>query len=53
VLRLGHVPAGKRYVLFLQLQVNPTNVGRRPQGTTLEDGGKRLLRVGRQVTIYP
>jgi hypothetical protein len=53
VLQLGHIPAGKKYLLFLQFQVNPTNVGHRAQGATLEDGGKPILRVPRQITVYP
>ena len=31
VLELGHIPAGQKYSLYLQVQVNPTNVGRRGQ----------------------
>ena len=31
LLDLGHVPRGQRHILFVQFQVNPTNVGRRPQ----------------------
>src|SRR5215204_4003818 len=26
---LGHIPAGKTYLFFLQFQVNPTNIGHR------------------------
>ena len=53
VLELGHVPAGQTYLLFMQLQVNPTNVGHRSQGVSLYDGGRRILSVGREITIYP
>ena len=53
VLTLGHIPAGKSYLLFLQLQVNPTNVGRRPQNVELDDGTTPLLRIKRSVTIFP
>ena len=35
---LGHVPAGTEHVLFLHFQVNPTEVGRRPQDVQLLDG---------------
>ena len=38
MLDLGHVPAGQRHILFMQFQVNPTNVGRRPQSVRLYDG---------------
>jgi hypothetical protein len=53
VLTLGHVPAGKSYILFMQLQVNPTNVGRRSQDVELDDGTTPLLRIKRTVTIFP
>jgi hypothetical protein len=53
VLELGHIPAGQTYLLFLQIQVNPTNVGHRSQGVVLEDGGKRIAAVGRAITIFP
>jgi hypothetical protein len=53
VLELGHIPAGNTYLLFMQLQVNPTNVGHRSQGVVLMDGSKRIASIGRQITIYP
>lgn len=53
VLTLGHVPAGKSYILFMQLQVNPTNVGHRSQNVELDDGTTPLLRIKRNVTIFP
>jgi hypothetical protein len=53
VLTLGHVPAGKSYILFMQLQVNPTNVGHRSQNVELDDGTTPLLRIKRAVTIFP
>src|SRR5690348_3362464 len=38
-LDLGHVPAGKAYILFMQFQVIPTNLAwHRPQNVTLLDG---------------
>jgi len=52
-LDLGHVPAGKSYVLYAQMQVNPTNVGRRSQRVELLDGDTRLLTVDRTITIFP
>ena len=52
-LELGHIPAGKRYLLFLQLQVNPTNIGRRDQSVDLYDGETKLLHIPRTVTIWP
>ena len=53
VLDLGHVPAGQRYILFMQFQVNPTNVGRRPQNVRLYDGDSFLTTINRRVTIFP
>ena len=50
---LGHVRAGTEYVLFLHFQVNPTEVGRRPQDVQLLDGERPLLDLDRTVTIYP
>src|SRR3954471_10033337 len=42
VLTLGHVPAGTSYILFMQLQINPTNVGHRSQDVALYDGNSFL-----------
>jgi hypothetical protein len=50
---LGHVPAGHVYRLFLQFQVNPTNVGRRRADVALYDGGARLLTVRHTITVFP
>jgi hypothetical protein len=50
---LGHVKAGTSYILFLQLQVNPTNVGRRSQDVALYDGETFLTAVDRTVTVFP
>jgi hypothetical protein len=53
VLTLGHVPAGRAYILFMQLQVNPTNVGRRSQDVALYDGATLLTKIDRTITIFP
>jgi hypothetical protein len=53
VLDLGHVPSGRRFILFMQFQVNPTNVGRRPQNVRLYDGKTLLATMDRVVTIFP
>jgi hypothetical protein len=52
-LELGHIPAGKTHLLFLQLQVNPTNIGHRDQSVDLYDGETKLLHIPRTVTIFP
>jgi hypothetical protein len=53
VLDLGHVRAGTSYILFMQLQVNPTNVGHRSQDVALYDGNALLTSVDRTVTVFP
>jgi len=52
-LELGHIPAGEDYLLFLQFQVNPTNVGHRSQDVRLYDGDDLLLTIDRSVTVFP
>ena len=54
VLELGHIPAGRSYLLFMQFQVNPTNLAwHRPQNVELRDGGTVLARLHRTITIFP
>ena len=51
---LGHIPAGQSFILFMQFQVNATNVAwRRPQNVELDDGDRQILFIHRHVTIYP
>jgi hypothetical protein len=50
---LGRVRAGTEHVLFLHFQVNPTEIGRRPQDVELLDGETPLLDIDRTVTVYP
>lgn len=53
-LDLGHVPKGSSYLLFMQFQVNPTNVAwRRSADVTLADGSTPIVRVHHHLTIYP
>ena len=52
-LELGHIPAGQKYVLFIQFQVNPTNVGHREQTVALRDGDRQLLAYEKTITVYP
>ena len=52
-LDLGHVRAGTKHTFFLHFQVNPTNVGRRTQHVELLDGTTPVLRIERNVTVYP
>jgi hypothetical protein len=53
VFELGRIPAGQKYVLYLQLQVNPTNVGHRSQDVSIYDGDELLATVERSITIFP
>lgn len=53
LLELGHIPAGQKYRLFIQFQVNPTNVGRRTADVSLYDGGAKLARIDRTITVFP
>ena len=50
---LGRVRAGTEHVFFLHFQVNPTEVGHRPQDVQLLDGESPLLELDRTMTIYP
>jgi hypothetical protein len=50
---LGHIRAGATYLLFMQLQVNPTNVGRRSQDVALYDGNTLLASIDRSITVFP
>jgi hypothetical protein len=53
VLTLGKIPAGRVHTLFMQFQVDPTNVGHRAADVALYDGNRRLLEVDRHVTVFP
>ena len=50
---LGHIPQNQSFILYMQFQVNPTNVGHRSRSTTLYDGATKLAAVHQKVTIYP
>lgn len=50
---LGHLPAGSRYVLFMEFQVNPTTLGRRTLHAELDDGVQTVATITRDLTIFP
>jgi hypothetical protein len=53
-LTLGHIPQGQTYLLFMQFQVNPTNVAwRRPANVELFDGNTHLLTLKHRLTVFP
>jgi hypothetical protein len=49
----GHLGAGDKLVVYLQFQVNPTNVGRRSQDVELYDDTTLLATANRTVTVFP
>jgi hypothetical protein len=52
-LDLGSIPRGQSYVLYIDLQVNPTSVGRQDQTVTLYDGNRALITIHRTLTVFP
>jgi hypothetical protein len=52
-LDLGHIASGQSHLLFMDFQVNPTNVGHRPQTVELYDGETKLVEIDRSITVFP
>jgi hypothetical protein len=51
---LGRIKAGRSFILFVQFQVNPTNVAwHRPQNVELDDGHHVLARIHRTINVFP
>jgi hypothetical protein len=50
---LGHVPAGSKYVLYMEYQVNPTTVSSRTLRVGLDDGQRTLVSLSRHFRILP
>jgi hypothetical protein len=50
---LGAIPEGEHYTLYVEFQVNPTNIGHRSEDTILYDGDARLLTIRRKLTVFP
>jgi hypothetical protein len=51
---LGRIPARSSYILFLQFQVNPTNVAwHRPQNVELLDGTTPIATIRHSLTVFP
>ncbi|MGH2933151.1 MAG: hypothetical protein ACRDL2_01365 [Gaiellaceae bacterium] len=51
---LGHIAAGKSYILFMQFQVNPTNVAwHRPQNVEVDDGNLVVATLHRSINVFP
>lgn len=53
VLSYDALEPGDTLVVWLQFQVNPTNVGRRPHGVELDDATTPLARVDHRLTVLP
>jgi hypothetical protein len=49
----GKLEAGDELIVYIQLQVNPTNVGRRSQRVELRDGPTLVAATDRTVTVFP
>ena len=52
-LHFGPLGAGERLVVYMQFQVNPTNVGRRSANVELYDGDTLITSIERTLTIFP
>jgi hypothetical protein len=51
---LGHIPKGRSFILFMQFQVNPTNLAwHRPQNVEVDDGNEVVARLHRTITVFP
>jgi len=53
VLGYGELEPGDELVVYLQFQVNPTNVGRRSQRVELRDGPELIAAANRTVIVFP
>jgi hypothetical protein len=52
-LSFGPLDPGERLVVYMQFQVNPTNVGIRSADVGLYDGDTEILTVDRTLTVFP
>jgi len=53
VLSYDRIAAGQRLVVWMQFEVNPTNVGHRPYGLELDDAETQVAAVHRWMTVFP
>jgi hypothetical protein len=53
VLSYGALKPGERLRVYVQFEVNPTNVGRHSFGLELDDGQARIARIDRDLTVLP
>ena len=52
-LSFGPLGEGERLVVYMQFQVNPTNVGHRDASVSLYDGGTLVTTDDRTITVFP
>jgi hypothetical protein len=51
---LGRIEEDHSFILFMQFQVNPTNLAwNRPQNVELDDGTRVIARIDRTITVFP
>jgi hypothetical protein len=53
VLSYDTLRGGDRLKVWLQFEVNPTNVGHRSFAVELDDGTERIARIDRDITVLP
>ena len=53
VLSYDGLDAGERLVVWLQFEVDPTNVGHRSYDLELDDGEAAIATVHRDLTVFP
>ena len=53
VLSYDGIDAGERLVVWMQFEVNPTNVGHRSYGLELDDAETQVAAVHRWMTVFP
>jgi hypothetical protein len=53
VLSYDGIDAGERLVVWMQFEVDPTNVGHRPYGLELDDAETQVAAVHRSMTVFP
>ena len=53
VLSYDRIDAGDRLIVWMQFEVNPTNVGHRSYGLELDDAETQVAAVHRGMTVFP
>jgi hypothetical protein len=53
VLSYGEVAAGDTLRIYVQFEVNPTNVGKRSYGFELDDAERQVARIDRTIRVLP